>query len=44
MLGERIATERSDLQEGYDSLEPVVVGILGQRSSDKVQKACENLG
>ncbi len=42
-MGE-VATERSDLQEGFDSLEPVVVDVHDQWSWAEVRKACEGPG
>ena len=44
MLVVEVATERWDLQEGSDSLEPVVVDLQGQQSYVEVRKACEELG
>ena len=41
---EEIAAERWDLQKDSDSLEPVVVDLLGQWSQVEAQNACEVLG
>ena len=43
LVGE-VVTERWDLQKDFDSLEPVVVDLQGQRLWTEVRKACEELG
>ena len=39
-----VETRKQDLMEDFGSLEPMVVGLLAQRSRAGAQKACEEVG